>query len=126
MLSTFGPYVLTAPAGSSGATVTRGYVAALGTTGRPLATAVRPATGAAVALYPNLARQAVTVGLPAATPAHGAEVVLFNALGQDVQRTFLPAGVRQAELGLAQLPTGVYTVRVSAGAQVLTTRLVII
>lgn len=122
--ATFGPYVLASSAGSTGNA--NGFVAALGTTGRSLATAVRPATGAAVALYPNPARQAVTVVLPVTAQALGAEVVVLNGLGQAVRQATLAPRVQQTELGLAQLPAGVYTVRVSSGEQVLAARLVVL
>jgi hypothetical protein len=121
----FGPFVLTSPIVST-ATRTFGFAGVLGTNGRSLPTAVRPSADAEVDLYPNPAQQTVTLTLPAALAAHGAEVVLLNGLGQAVCQDMVAPQVLQTTLSLAQLPAGVYTVRVRAGAQVLTRRLTVL
>ncbi|AMJ64397.1 T9SS type A sorting domain-containing protein [Hymenobacter sp. PAMC 26628] len=88
------------------------------TTGVP--TATRNALGAGVlAAFPNPASRAFTLSLPAVAGARTAAVVLYNALGQQVQaRTvaLAPAGT-QALLDVGSLAPGIYTVRVQAGSQ---------
>ncbi|MFD2784248.1 T9SS type A sorting domain-containing protein [Hymenobacter rubripertinctus] len=62
-----------------------------------------------LALYPNPARQTVTVGLARAAPA---QVQLFDMLGRLVRTQALPG---PGPLDLRALPAGVYQVRVQQG-----------
>lgn len=83
-------------------------------------TASRGALGAgALRLYPNPARSAFSLELPAVAGATTAHLQLFNALGQAVrtQTLALPATGAQARVAVAGLPAGLYTVRVHAGGQ---------
>ena len=97
----------------------------LGTNGRLVPTATRPEDLAAVALFPNPARQTATLTLPAALAAQGAHVTLLNSLGQRVQQRTLPPHAPSLELDLAQLAAGVYSVQVRVGPHLLSSRLTI-
>ncbi|WP_400190338.1 T9SS type A sorting domain-containing protein [Hymenobacter sp. B81] len=109
----FGTHSVTTPAGSQVA-----YLASL--TDLTLSTAA-PAWAAGLQLYPNPARHAATVQLPAITGAtqEEATLTLTDALGRAVrtqQVTLGPAGTR-TELALDALPAGLYQLRVQVGAQ---------
>ncbi|WP_400190127.1 T9SS type A sorting domain-containing protein [Hymenobacter sp. B81] len=87
--------------------------------------AARPGSWAAgLALYPNPARQQATLLLPAVAGAKQAEAVLYNALGQPVRRLAAALGTTTG-LDLTGLAAGVYTLRVQAGAETATKRLVV-
>ena len=76
---------------------------------------------AAVGLYPNPARTATTLVLPAGAGPGAADVV--NALGQVVRRFTLPTA--ETRLDLRGLATGVYVLRLSLDGQPVRKRLVI-
>jgi hypothetical protein len=63
-------------------------------------------------LWPNPAREAFTLELPAA--AAEARLRLLNQLGQPLEERLLPAGESQLEWGIHHLPAGVYFVEVQA------------
>ncbi|WP_171025491.1 nidogen-like domain-containing protein [Hymenobacter jeollabukensis] len=89
-------------------------------------TAATPAAlNAQVSVYPNPAHQQLWLSLPA--DQHVAEVVLLNALGQQVMHRTLPAGRGAAAqaLQLGQLARGVYTLRVALAAGTVTKRVVV-
>ena len=74
-----------------------------------LLTAARPAApGPALAVYPNPARDAATV----VVPAGGGQLALLDALGRPVRRQTLPAG--PATLPLHELPAGSYLLVLSS------------
>ncbi|QHJ06022.1 T9SS type A sorting domain-containing protein [Hymenobacter busanensis] len=76
-----------------------------------------------VALYPNPAQQRCTVAFT--KPLQNGQLHLVNALGQTVLRQQLPAaGARTAELDLANVVPGVYTLQVSSSTGRIVTRLV--
>ncbi|AMR27016.1 hypothetical protein A0257_07770 [Hymenobacter psoromatis] len=85
------------------------------------------ALAAAVTLYPNPATEQVTVALPGVAGASAVQVELLNTLGQVVlrQSASLPASGTTLTLPTAGLATGVYVVRLTAGAQLITKRLTI-
>ncbi|MBD2766652.1 T9SS type A sorting domain-containing protein [Hymenobacter sp. BT664] len=91
--------------------------------GRVLANA-SPQLSAQVSVYPNPAREQVWLSLPALKQP--VEVLVLNALGQQVQRHQVPAGRSSvAALPLAGLAKGVYTLRISLSEGVVTKRLVV-
>jgi hypothetical protein len=69
-------------------------------------------------LYPNPAKQNVTVRAPL-----GATFELFNAMGQEVMEVKIET--QETEIGLGALPVGIYTVRVGNGHSVFVKKLVI-
>ena len=71
-----------------------------------------------VALYPNPAHQSATLLLPAVVDAHTATAVLLDALGRTLWQRTLPIGPTGSStvLDLRALPTGVYLLRLQAGA----------
>ncbi|SHL01997.1 DUF4394 domain-containing protein [Hymenobacter psychrotolerans] len=79
-----------------------------------------------VSVFPNPARGAVSISLPAALTRQATEVQLLNSLGQTVLRTTLPAGsaaVRNVSLtGVSQ---GVYTLRLQTSEGSISKRLVL-
>ncbi|MCC3159316.1 T9SS type A sorting domain-containing protein [Hymenobacter sp. 15J16-1T3B] len=83
------------------------------------------ALAAQVSVYPNPARQQLFLSLPA--DQHPADVVLLNALGQEVLRRTLPAGRGAAAqtLQVGQFAPGVYTLRVALPQGSVTKRVVI-
>ena len=83
--------------------------------------------GGILAVYPNPAHRSFTLSLPALGSTRTARVELLNALGQTVGTQLLPlsAGGTRSQIDVAQLPTGLYVVRVQAGTETATTRLVI-
>ena len=92
----------------------------------PLATAPA-ALAPQVLLYPNPARDQATLSLPGVAGASRVQAELLNTLGQVVHRQVapLPAGGAQLTLPTAGLASGVYVVRLTAGAAVVTKRLTI-
>ena len=78
------------------------------------ALATRPAAAAlALACYPNPARTAATLRLPASTP-EPRTATLADALGREVRRLPVPARAATATLDLADLAPGLYLVRCGA------------
>ncbi len=82
---------------------------------------------AQVQVYPNPAREAATVTVPGVAGAPTVQAELRNALGQVVRRqaAALPAAGTQLTLSTAGLAAGVYVVRLTAGATVVTRPLTI-
>ena len=78
-----------------------------------------------VSIYPNPAREAVSISLPAALARQATEVQLVNALGQVVLRATLPAGSGARPLSIAGIARGVYTVRMQTEQGTVNKRLVI-
>ena len=94
--------------------------------------ALATATGlspAQVALYPNPAGKAaaVTVSVPVPAGTRAATATLCNALGQVLQTVVLPATAGQATgtLSTVALAPGVYVLRLEAGAERVSKRLVV-
>ncbi len=90
--------------------------------------AAAPLTAATVGLYPNPAPGRFTVQLPPVAGAATATLGLFNALGQRIETRALPltAGGASTEFGaVQQLPSGVYVLRIQAGAASITRRVVV-
>jgi hypothetical protein len=96
----------------------------------------RPATALAtvpsltadvVGVYPNPAHERFTVTLPGLAQATTVQAELLNSLGQVVRRqsAALPASGTQFTLEASGLATGVYTLRLQAGATTLAKRVVI-
>ncbi|OGX82240.1 hypothetical protein BEN47_18605 [Hymenobacter lapidarius] len=77
-----------------------------------------------VSVYPNPARDAVSINLPAALARQATEVQLVNSLGQVVLRATLPAG-NARPLSIAGIARGVYTVRMQTEQGTVNKRLVI-
>ena len=74
----------------------------------------RPGTAApALACYPNPARTAATLRLPAPAP-EPRTATLADALGREVRRLPVPARATSAILNLAGLAPGLYVVRCGA------------
>lgn len=92
----------------------------------PLA-ASSAALAAAVALYPNPARTYATVVVPGLVGATAVQLDLLNALGQVVRRqqAALPAAGATCILPTADLASGVYVLRLTAGAACVAKRLTI-
>ncbi|QNH61151.1 endonuclease [Hymenobacter sediminicola] len=66
-----------------------------------------------LAVYPNPAATAVRVQVPGLQGRHGADIQLYNALGQQVLRQeHLLTGADAATLDVHALPAGLYSVRV--------------
>ncbi len=86
-------------------------------------------SAAQVALYPNPAGKAaaVTVSVPVPAGTRAATATLCNALGQVLQTVVLPATAGQATgtLSTAALAPGVYVLRLEAGAERVSKRLVV-
>jgi hypothetical protein len=68
----------------------------------------------AARLWPNPARDAFTLEIPAA--AAETRLRLLNQLGQPLEERLLPAGESQLEWGISQLPAGLYFVEVFPAA----------
>jgi sugar lactone lactonase YvrE len=81
-------------------------------------------SAAAVQLYPNPARGAVTVLVPTGIGAGQVQAVLLNALGQPVRRQ-VAAMDAPFTVETAGLAPGVYTLRLQAGTATLAKRLVV-
>ena len=85
------------------------------------ALATRAALGtASLELFPNPARHAFTLRLPALAAERNAQIMLFNSLGQQLQSRSLALGASgtQTQVDVSALAAGIYTVRVQAGSQV--------
>ncbi|MDF7810338.1 T9SS type A sorting domain-containing protein [Hymenobacter sp. YC55] len=80
-----------------------------------------------VGLYPNPARNTVTLTLPASHAARVVEIVIYNTLGQQVRQTrlMLSAVSAQGLVDITGLRAGVYSVRVQTGTGVATKCLVV-
>ncbi len=93
------------------------------------ALAARAALGTgAVGVFPNPAHRAASLVLPAVPGATQARLTLLNALGQAVRAQLVPlaaAGDTHAQLDLAGVAPGLYTLRVAAGSQAASQRLVV-
>ncbi|GAB3876662.1 hypothetical protein GCM10028824_34720 [Hymenobacter segetis] len=93
------------------------------------ALAARAALGAGtVEVYPNPAHRSASLVLPAVAGAAQARLTLLNALGQAVrtQTIALPkAGETRTQLDLADVPPGLYTLRVAAAGQTASQRLAV-
>ena len=93
------------------------------------ALASRSALGAGlVSVFPNPAHHTASLVLPAVAGAAQAQLTLLNALGQAVRSqtlSLLKAGETRAQLDLADVPPGLYTLRVAAGGQTATQRLAV-
>ena len=76
------------------------------------------------ALYPNPAHAAVTVQLPAILGVTTATLTMLDALGR-VLRTQTATTNARANFDLTGLPAGIYALRVTAGPQTVTRRLVV-
>jgi len=66
-----------------------------------------------VALYPNPARTQVTVELPLGLRRQPATATLLDALGRVVHQQLLPPTLATHPLPLAELATGVYSLRLT-------------
>ncbi|MCC3159807.1 FG-GAP-like repeat-containing protein [Hymenobacter sp. 15J16-1T3B] len=89
-------------------------------------TALAPAAlSQQVLVYPNPARSAVTVELPAALRPQAHTLTLRNALGQQVRTAELPAGPATRSLPLTGLSAGVYTLSLTTPQGVVVRRLVV-
>jgi hypothetical protein len=80
-----------------------------------------------LSVHPNPAHQSATITLPAVAGVLQAQYVLLNAVGQHVRTgalTLQPTGTR-AELDLASVAPGLYTLKVVAGKKVATQRVVV-
>ncbi|WP_460676126.1 T9SS type A sorting domain-containing protein [Hymenobacter coalescens] len=117
--ASFGSMTLLAPVGERVAYVAWLNDAALATTA--------PAWAVGLQLYPNPARSAVTVQLPAVPGASQATLTLTDALGRTVltQAAPMTAAGSRTELPLPGLSAGLYHVRVQAGGQQASRALVI-
>ena len=96
--------------------------------GTQSALATLPAlTAAGVTLYPNPAHAAFTVGVPAVAGATHVQAELLNTLGQVVLRQTAPLAAAGATLTFdaTGLATGIYLLRLQAGAGLVTKRVVI-
>ncbi|MFD1873959.1 reprolysin-like metallopeptidase [Hymenobacter bucti] len=86
-----------------------------------------PLAATQVVVYPNPARVSFTVEVPAVPGANRVEAELLNTLGQVVRRqsAALPANGAHFTVPTTGLATGVYTLRLQAGASTVTKRVVI-
>ncbi|UOQ67347.1 T9SS type A sorting domain-containing protein [Hymenobacter volaticus] len=93
---------------------------------QPMATSAALAA-TQVGLYPNPARNTVTLALPASSAARTIQVLLYNALGQQVRQTklLLSATSTQGLIDIVGLRAGVYSLQVQTGKAVVTKRLII-
>ena len=84
-------------------------------------------TPEAVGVYPNPAHERFTVTVPGLAQATTVRAELLNTLGQVVRRqsAALPSAGTQFTLEAGDLATGVYTLRLQAGATTLAKRVVI-
>jgi hypothetical protein len=103
-----------------------GTVGVLLNTYIPLATT--PAqTAPDISVYPNPAHESFAVLMPAVAGASAVQAELLNGLGQVVRRqtVALPASGTRLAVEAAGLTPGVYTLRLQAGARLLTRRVVL-
>ncbi|WP_167856392.1 Ig-like domain-containing protein [Hymenobacter metallicola] len=92
---------------------------------RPLATG-NSSLAASVALYPNPTRKMAWVELPATLGRKPVTATLLDAVGRVVRTQQLPAAGNKAHaLTLDELPVGVYMLRLSTEAGLVTKRLII-
>jgi hypothetical protein len=92
------------------------------------ALANRAALGAgSLDVFPNPAHRAASLLLPAVAGATQARVVLLNAIGQQIRTLTVPlSGVEtRASFDLSGVASGLYTLRVAAGSQAASQRLVV-
>lgn len=114
----------TLPAGAAGGSIAittpEGTISSA--TALTIVLSTRPVAALSVQLYPNPAHGTVYVRRPdgAATPLHAA---LYNSLGQLVRAATLPAPAPALEVG--GLPAGIYSLRLTAGANGETHRLTV-
>ena len=110
--TSFGSFTFATPAGNTGGALASLRDPALSATASPLLLA-------AIGLFPNPARTAATVRLPAVPGAATATLTLLDALGRAVRTQLvpLPAAGATVELALAGLAPGLYRLRVQAGGQ---------
>ncbi|SFQ31775.1 DUF4394 domain-containing protein [Hymenobacter arizonensis] len=78
-----------------------------------------------VSVFPNPARGAVSIALPAALARQATEVQVINALGQTVLRSTLAAGNTARTLSLDGVARGVYTLRLQTEQGTVNKRLVV-
>ena len=92
----------------------------------PLATTTG-LTAATVSVFPNPAHQTVTVLVPAVRGTATVQATLLNVLGQTVrqQQVALPTTGTRLTLDVSGLATGVYLLRLQAGAETLTRRITV-
>jgi len=83
--------------------------------------------GGPVLVFPNPAQQAFVLQLPAQVAAPTARLELLSAQGRVVrkQQLALTSSGTQVPVSLTGLPSGLYLVRVQAGSETATTRLVV-
>jgi hypothetical protein len=94
------------------------------------ATLAARAAGAALAaeVYPVPATHQLLVQLPASGVGAAVQAALFNSLGQQVlrQQTTVPTSGAPLSLSVANLPNGVYTLRLQMGERALSKHVVIL
>jgi hypothetical protein len=79
-----------------------------------------------VALYPNPAKKAAFVELPASLGRQAVTATLVDALGRQVRTIVLPAqGAVAHQLDLTELATGIYALRLSTSAGVVVKKLIV-
>ncbi|MGI4759649.1 MAG: putative Ig domain-containing protein [Janthinobacterium lividum] len=79
-----------------------------------------------VALYPNPAKKAAFVELPASLGRQAVTATFVDALGRQLRTVLLPAqGALAHQLDLTELATGVYALRLSTSAGVVVKKLVV-
>lgn len=80
-----------------------------------------------VSVYPNPAHEGFTVTLPGVAGAAAVQAELLNALGQVVRRqqATLPATGAQLPVATAGLASGIYTLRLAAGAAIIIKRVTV-
>jgi hypothetical protein len=91
---------------------------------QPLAT-VPAALAEQVALYPNPAKTQVAIELPLSLSRQPVTAALLDALGRVVRQQVLPASLATHTLPLADLATGVYSLRLTTEKGTLVKKLVI-
>jgi hypothetical protein len=92
---------------------------------KPLAT-VPAALAQQVALYPNPAKTAAFVELPASLGRQAVTATLVDAIGRQVRTVVLPAqGALAHQFDLHELPTGIYALRLSTSAGMVVKRLTV-
>ena len=93
------------------------------------ALAARAALGAGMMeVFPNPAHHAATLVLPAVPGVANAQLTLLNALGQQVRTqnaALNSVGETRTQFNLADVPPGLYTLRVAAGSQTASQRLAV-
>ncbi len=111
-----------AVSGFAGLSTPGSFTISASTLGTVLA-AHSPAAGRNLLVYPNPSNTGqLTLRLDAGTTG---QATLFNALGQEVRRQTLPAGSTEHTLTTRGLATGLYTLRVLLGTEVLTRKVVL-